>query len=68
METTQSFIANVEILNEKLRRETWYQTFWAKFAGNVDISSDENGNPRYKPSGKPIEILNQFIQEYDRPH
>jgi len=63
MESTQSFIANVEVLNEKLRRESWYNTFFAKFSGNVDISKDDNGNPSYKPSGKPIEILNQFIQQ-----
>jgi hypothetical protein len=63
MESSQSFIANVEVLNEKLRRESWYNTFFAKFSGNVDISKDDNGNPSYKPSGKPIEILNQFIQQ-----
>jgi len=63
MESTQSFIANVEVLNEKLRRESWYNTFFAKFSGNVDISKDDNGNPMYQPSGKPIEILNQFISQ-----
>ena len=63
METSQSWIANVEILNNLLRKESWYNTFWAKFSGNVDISSRENGNPVYKPSGKPIEILNQFIAQ-----
>ena len=63
METSQSWIANVEILNSLLRKESWYNTFFAKFSGNVDISSDDNGNTVYKPSGKPIEILSQFIQE-----
>ena len=63
MESTQSFIANVEVLNEKLRRESWYNTFFAQFSGNVDISKDDNGNPSFKPSGKPIEILNQFISQ-----
>jgi len=63
MESSQSFIANVEVLNEKLRRESWYNTFFAKFSGNVDISKDDNGNPMYQPSGKPIEILNQFISQ-----
>jgi len=62
METSQSWIANVEILNKLLAKETWYNTFWAKFAGNVDIS-DDNGNPKYSPSGKPIEVLNSFIAE-----
>ena len=63
METSQSWIANVEILNSLLRKESWYNTFWAKFSGNVDISERDNGNPVYKPSGKPIEILNQFIAQ-----
>ena len=63
METSQSWIANVEILNELLRKETWYNTFFAKFSGNVDLSQDDNGNPVYSPSGKPIEILNGFVAE-----
>ena len=62
METSQSWIANIEILNKLLAKETWYNTFWAKFAGNVCVS-DENGNPKYSPSGKPIEVLNSFIAE-----
>ena len=63
METSNSWIANVEILNSLLRKESWFNTFWAKFSGNVDISERDNGNPVYKPSGKPIEILNQFISQ-----
>jgi len=63
METSQSWIANVEILNAQLRKESWYNTFWSKFAGSVKVSQDDNGNPVYAPSGKPIEILNAFIQE-----
>ena len=63
METSQSWIANVEILNSLLRKESWYNTFWAKFSGNVDISERDNGNPVYSPSGKPIEILNSFVQQ-----
>lgn len=63
METNQSFIANVEILNSLLKKESWYNTFFAKFSGNVDISTEENGNTVYTPSGKPIEIMSAFIQE-----
>ena len=63
MESNQSFIANVEILNAKLAKESWYNTFWAKFSGNVDLSNDDNGNTVYTPSGSPINILNSFIQE-----
>jgi len=63
METSQSWIANVEILNAQLRKETWFNTFFARFSGNVDISTDDNGNKVYTPSGKPIEVLNDFVQE-----
>ena len=63
METNQSWIANVAILNKKLAKETWYNTFWSKFSGNVDISKDDNGNKVYTPSGQPIEILTDFVQQ-----
>ena len=63
METSQTWIANVEIINAQLAKESWYNTFWAKFSGNVDLSTDDNGNKVYKPSGQPINIMNQFIQE-----
>jgi len=63
METSQTWIANVEIINAQLAKESWYNTFWAKFSGNVDLSTDDNGNTVYKPSGQPINIMNQFIQE-----
>lgn len=63
METSQSWIANVAILNKMLAKESWYNTFFAKFSGNVDISKDDNGNPSYIPSGKPIEVLSDFIAE-----
>jgi hypothetical protein len=63
METSQSWIANVEILNNLLRKESWFNTFWAKFSGNVDISTRDNGNLSFTPSGKPIEVLNSFVQQ-----
>ena len=63
METSQTWIANVEIVNAQLAKESWYNTFWAKFSGNVDLSSDDNGNTVYRPSGQPINIMNQFIQQ-----
>ena len=63
MESTQSWIANVEILNSLLRKESWFNTFWAKFSGNVDISQDDNGNPVYTPSGNPIEVLNAYVAQ-----
>ena len=63
MESSQSWIANVEILNAQLAKETWYNTFWAKFSGNVDISKDDNGNNVYSPSGKPIEVLKDFVSQ-----
>ena len=63
MESSQSWIANVEILNSLLRKESWFNTFWAKFSGNVDISQDDNGNPVYSPSGNPIEVLNDYVAQ-----
>jgi len=63
MEVAQDSIMNVEILNAKLRKEAWHNTFWAKYAGFVDISNDDNGNPIYTPTGKPIEMLKQFMPE-----
>ena len=63
METSQTWIANVEILNAQLAKESWYNTFWAKFSGNVDISTAENGNKTYTPSGQPINMMKSFIQE-----
>ena len=63
METSQSWIANIAILNKILAKESWYNTFFAKFSGNVDISKDDNGNKSYIPSGKPIEVLSDFIAQ-----
>ena len=63
METSQSFIANVAILNKLLAKETWYNTFWSKFSGQVSISTDDNGNKTYTPSGKTIEMLNDFVAQ-----
>ena len=58
MESSQSWIANVEILNSLLRKESWFNTFWARFSGK-----DDNGNAVYTPSGNPIEILNDFVAQ-----
>jgi hypothetical protein len=63
MESSQTWIANVEILNSLLRKESWFNTFWARFSGNVDISQDDNGNNVYTPSGNPIEIMNDFVAQ-----
>lgn len=57
---TQDFIANVAILNKQLQKESWDSTFWAPFSGDVQVETRPNGQPVYKPSGKPIEILSQF--------
>ena len=63
MESSQTWIANVEILNSLLRKESWFNTFWAQFSGNVDISEDDNGNAVYRPSGNPIEVLNDYVAQ-----
>ena len=59
----QGFIRNLALLEEKMYREAWYNTFWGGMSGLVDISKDDNGNPKYKPSGKPIEVLNKALEE-----
>ena len=63
MDTGQGWIANVAILNKILAKESWYNTFFAKFSGNVDISQDENGNNVYNPSGRPIEMLTDYVAQ-----
>ena len=62
MDAAQDFLGNVAILSEDLDYESWFNTFWAPFAGNVDISKDDNGNALLRPSGMPIEILDRFIE------
>lgn len=62
MDAAQTYIANVANLTAKTVKESWYNTFWARWSGNVDISEDDNGNPSYRPSGKPIEMMTDFIQ------
>ena len=63
MEVTQSSIMNIALMDAKLRKEAWNNTFWAKYAGFVDVSKDDNGNPMYKPSGKPIEMLKAYMEQ-----
>lgn len=62
MDATQSWIGNVEILqalNAQLHKESWYNTFWNQFSGDVEVFTDENGNPKYSPSGMPIEMMTE---------
>ncbi|MBS3741974.1 MAG: DUF4043 family protein [Candidatus Cloacimonetes bacterium] len=56
MDITHEGIQNVEVLETLFTKETWYNTFWSRFAGFVEISQDENGNEDVRPSGQPIEI------------
>ncbi len=63
MDAAQDYIANIAILNEKIRQQSWYNTIWAKFSGNVDVSFENNGNRVMTPSGSPIEILNSFVEQ-----
>jgi hypothetical protein len=60
---SQSFIANVAILNEKLRREINYATFWSKWTGNVEQKDPRTGESVRRPSGSPIEMLEAFMEE-----
>jgi len=62
MDLSHSYTGNVAILSEKMRRETWYNTFWSRFGGFTAIN-DDNGNRKLVPSGKPIEMLDSFMSE-----
>lgn len=46
----------------KLRKEYWYKTIWAKFAGNIQ-RINEAGEERFLPSGMPIETLTDLQQK-----
>lgn len=65
MEATQSHILNLAILNKEVEKEAWYGTFWSRFAGFAKASTetDANQQKRILPSGKPITMSKQFIQE-----
>ncbi|KKK53115.1 hypothetical protein LCGC14_3098010, partial [marine sediment metagenome] len=64
MDATQAWIANVAILEEELRRETWFNTLWGQFfRGNVSVITDDNGNKDAVLSGKPIETLTEPMEE-----
>jgi len=60
---SQAYSANVAILQQKTIKESWYNTFWARWSGTTDISQDDNGNYLTRPSGKPIEMYTDFIQK-----
>jgi len=60
---TQSAIENLAILEKRLQKESWHNTFWNKFSGDVKVLTDDNGQKDYQLSGKPIEMLTEFIQE-----
>ena len=54
---------NVEILNAKLQKEAWYNTFWSNIAGDVG-TVDTNGIPQRKlVPNKAIQILREFVPE-----
>lgn len=57
----QDFIQNVAILNQDLRREAWYGTFWHQFVGEVKVINDPSGrNISIETTDSPIARLNGF--------
>lgn len=50
---------NLQLLNEKLKREAWRQLFFARFAGKT--TQDDTGSRI--PSGMPIEVDQRFAEE-----
>lgn len=63
MPRSQSAIENLAILEKRMQKESWHNTFWNKFSGDVKVLTDDNGQKDYELSGKPIEMLTQFIEE-----
>ena len=64
MDANQAFIANIAILEEEFRRETWFNTLWGQFfRGSVKKITDDNGNEDFILSGKPIETLTEPIKK-----
>jgi len=61
MDASQTFIANLAILNTQLRKEVEHNLFWSKFTGDVKITRRENGQTDYQPSGKIIEQFNEPV-------
>ena len=60
MLTEQDFIQNVAILNEDLRRESWYGTFWHPYIGEVKVIESPSGDPIMTPPATPIVRLSGF--------
>ncbi len=58
----QTFIQNVAKLNSKMRRESWYGTFWSAFVGDVKVIPNPSGAKIMTPSGNPIERLTDFAE------
>lgn len=58
----QTAIENLAILEKRLQKESWYNTFWNKFSGDVEVLTDDNGQKTFNLSGKPIEMLTQFVE------
>ena len=55
--------ANIGILNARLRQQLKEEIFWSRFAGYTEVKMDSMGRKEYMPSGQPIEILNDFVNE-----
>lgn len=60
---TRSEEANIGLLETKLRREVAKEIFFAAFAGETIVKYDDRGRKRKIPSGKPIEVMNDFLED-----
>lgn len=54
--------AHIGLLNTKLRQEMYNKTFWSRFAGFSELQG-EGANKSVIPSGQPIEIYKDFVNE-----
>ncbi|GAG41870.1 unnamed protein product, partial [marine sediment metagenome] len=60
---TRSEEANIGLLETRLRQEVAKEVFFSPFAGETIVKYDDRGRKRKIPSGKPIEVMNDFIED-----
>ena len=63
MDAAYNHKLNVEILNTKLAKEAWYNTFWSKISGNVAVTETNGIKQRMTAPGSAIQILDEFVEE-----
>ncbi len=60
---TRTEESNIGILNARMRQQLKDDIFWSRFAGYTTIKKDDRGRVEKIPSGMPIEIMEDFVEE-----